>query len=231
MNSWEGAEKRLIALSQGSNKVSAAEEWRHDGLCQNFEQSIACCELSGERKLRFLYLIQNTVTGNKCWVGDKCLLQLRIPVFSRGGRVPVYRVREHLVEQMQSLVTNEALARCTLRAIENNDSALAESIIAWRSNGQVSLFEASLIFNAIEQSRMLTSDVMLPIFLRRNEDVNQLKAIPTWSLWRFWHCLTPEQVQLAQLCGHKPPDAQHGDIVRYQRETDPKTPSKLGRIE
>lgn len=231
MNSLKLAEKRLISLSKAGKRADAALEWRHDGLCQNVEQPIACCELSDASKQRFLYLIQNITTGNKLWVSSKCLISLKIPVYSGGGRVSESRVREHLSSQIQSLLTNEALLRCAFQAIERNDEVLSDAIVKFRMNGQVNLFEASLIFNEIEKSRILTSEVKLPIFLRREEDIAQLKAIPTWTLWRFWHCLTPEQVQLAKMCGHRPPGSKHCKLVQYQRETDKKTPMPEGKVD
>jgi hypothetical protein len=222
VKSCAGAEKKLVALSRSKIIGIATGEWRHDGLCQNLESPIAACDLCANNKLRFAFLIQNQTTHEKMWVGAGCLLRFQIPIYSGGVRVPAHRARDHLAELVQMLVTQEAMARCTMAAMEQQHSALAEAIIQYRMHGRVTVFEASLIFSAVEQANMLTSDVVLPIYLRREEDIEQLRAIPRWSLWRFWHCLKAEQVQLALLCGHKAPTTEHSKLVRYQRQTDTK---------
>ena len=224
MNSCVGAENRLIALSQGTTVVSAAREWRHEGICQNYESALAACDFCSDQALRFTFLIQNTVTGHKAWVGDKCLLALRIPIYSNGERIPDHRARQHLAAQVQCLVTSQAITACTVLALEKRDVLLADAIIQYRNHGRVTIHEASLIFSGIEQCRMLTNDVVLPIYTQRDEDIEQLRSIPSWALWRFWHCLTPEQVKLALCCGHTKPDVLHGELVRYQRETDRSLP-------
>ena len=220
VNSCVGAVDRLLALSQGTKINQASQEWRHDGLCQNFEHPIAKCDLCTDQSLRFTFLIQNTVTGQKAWVGDKCLLALGIPIYQSRVRIPQHRARQHLAAQVQDLVTNQALSVCTMSAFDKADIALADALIQFRFNGRATIQEASLIFAAIEQNMLLTTDVMLPIYTRRDEDIAQLRDIPTWALWRFWHCLTPDQVKLAVSLGHAEPKVQHGTLVKYQRKTD-----------
>ncbi|MGP9797039.1 hypothetical protein ACT3UJ_06740 [Halomonas sp. 86] len=217
VKSCKEAREELVSNSVSDEFRHALHEWRHDGLCQNMESRIAVCALSKE-KLRFAFHIRNSRNGSKLWVGLQALLWLNIPIYDRDQEVAPASVKSYLRSLVQNLVNQEAIARCVVEAMVSNNEPLAHALIQYSKDGVVSPYEASLIFNAIEESGIITSDVMLRIHLRRAEDIDQLKAIPTWSLWRFWHCLTSDQVRLALEFNHRPPGTEHGTLVQYKRD-------------
>lgn len=222
-----GTREKLIAVSRSSTLSEACSEWTHTGFCQNYETPIVRCDLCNRERLRFLFRLEHQHSNRRLWVGAGCILALQLHVMEGGAIVPAHQLRQHLTNKMRSLITQEALSKLAVHAVESRQQSLAAAIIQLQQTGHVSPAYASVIFSGAETLQLSLKDITLSICCRRDEDMEELKAMPTWLVWRFWHCLTAEQQKLAALLGHTKPHTRHAELVSFQRHADKRDRKRL----
>jgi hypothetical protein len=186
-------------------EIQAGEEeffaqWRHTGQFRDHGKPVAACELCGNTRLRYHFLVAHRQTGEAIWVGSQCVLNFELSVGAVLSRQR--RARQEVEEAANLEATRENLTQllAQLQGIYHAASVQEQRHIRWmvgrfQRRGGFSPADMGWLFAAMLASGQSLDPSLFPMILRTKKDRQEIRGLSNSALAWIAPVLTKQQRQ------------------------------------
>ncbi len=196
----------ILPLSVANTLPAAFREWRFTERTEDHGSPIETCQLCGQEQLRYHFEIGNDRTDETLWVGSHCILKFDVAVLREGLRLTPNEAKRRLTE-----LTNEMQLKACISALERlaeaeNNRILDGALDYYKLHGKLTPKYAYVVFWRLKTNGIDHQPSFFKVELKRQKHIDDLRAMPTKRVHRFWPALTTAQRKQAIALGHTAPD-------------------------
>lgn len=191
---WERALAERHPDFEALGERTFFRQWRHTGHFRDHGAARAVCDLCGNTRLRYHFLVAHVETGEALWVGSECVLN-----FS-GGRTAVRARRREAEDAPGPGVSAEEMAAMLdqLHEIYVLGSRSDQRYLRWmvgkfQRRGGFSPADASWLFQAMLVTGVRLEAGLFPLVLHTKKDRQELRELSTGALAWLAPAMTEEQ--------------------------------------
>jgi hypothetical protein len=169
-------------------------QWRHTGHFRDHGAARAVCDLCGNTRLRYHFLVAHVETGEALWVGSECVLN-----FS-GGRSALQARRCEAAEILAEGPSAEQTAAMLdqLHEIYTLGSRSDQRYLRWmvgkfQRRGGFSPADAGWLFQAMLVTGVRLEAGLFPLVLSTKKDRQEIRNLSTGALAWLAPAMTEEQ--------------------------------------
>ena len=141
------------------------------------------------RNLRYHFEIANQNTDATLWVGSHCILQFDVAVLENGRRLSPEQAKRHLAKLTQLMQLNSCIRALEQLAAKKNNPILSGALDYYRRNKKLTPKYAAVGFWKLQAFRIDHHPSFFQVELRRDQHIEDLRAMPTRRVHRFWGAL------------------------------------------
>jgi len=195
----------ILPLSVGDTLPQAFEEWSVTDQVIDHETPHETCELCGQEALRYQFEIQNSLNGNRLWIGSQCIHKFGLSVFEN-GRVLSPELAKKKINRLMEQMRQEACIRVLEAvALAENNGILLNAVQYFKSHKYLSPKQAFVVLWRLRRNGIDHNPSFFKIDLKRNRFKSQLQGMETSRVHVLWPALTSSQREIAFRFGHPPP--------------------------
>lgn len=195
----------ILPHSVADTLPAAFAEWVFTESTVDHESPTETCELCGQQDLRYHFEIANQYTEATLWVGSHCILQFDVAVVERGRRLSPDEAKRHLAKLTQKMQLESCVRALERLASKESSPILSGALDYYRRNKKLTPKYAAVVFWKLQALRIEHHPSFFQVELRRAQHIEDLRAMPTGRVHRFWGALTAAQRRKAVELGHAPP--------------------------
>lgn len=195
----------ILPLSVAGILPAAFGEWSFTENTVDHESPTETCELCGQQDLRYHFEIANQYTDATLWVGSHCILQFDVAVLERGRRLSPTEAKRHLTKLTQQMQLESCIRTLEQLAAKESNPILSGALDYYRKNKRFTPKYAAVVFWKLQAFNVDHHPSFFQVELRRAQDIDDLRQMPTARVHRFWSALTTAQRRKAIELGHPPP--------------------------
>jgi hypothetical protein len=197
----------LHLISIGATLPEAFEEWSFTEKTYDHESPVAICNLCDKDKLRYHFLIQNSITQKKLWVGSHCILQFNLSVFEEGQRLSPSQAQKKLERLTQKMRLESCLKSLEALAIKDGGSSgiLQGALDYYRKNKVLTPKFAAVVLWRLNERGIDHSPSFFKVCLKRADHKRHLKEMKPRMFAFIWPALSSSQKKTALKLGRTPP--------------------------
>lgn len=201
----------ILPLSIADTLPAAFAEWSFTEKTVDHESPVETCELCGQQDLRYHFEIANAYTDASLWVGSHCILQFDVAVLDQGRRLLPDQAKRHLAKLTQQMQLDSCLRALEHLATRESNPILTGALDYYRRNKKLTPKYAAVVFWKLQAFKIDHHPSFFKVELRRDRHIEDLRAMPTRRVHRFWSALSSAQRAKAQSLGHRPPGRDAAD--------------------
>lgn len=202
--SWE---QRLQQRFEGYQKEGTEffRQWAYTGNFRDHGKPLAVCEMCGNSRLRYHYLVAHRTTGEAIWVGSQCVLNFELGEDAQKHRQKIQRdARQAHHEQIhqdrvQSLI--EQLQAAYQKAGQSEQRKIRWMVGKFQRRGAFPPRDAAWLLQVLLVCGVQPEVENFPISLRTKREKAELRGLSVTEKKLVSACLTEEQIQLCAQLG------------------------------
>lgn len=199
MSSWaERAAAAILPLSRAPTLSAALQEWSYSGHFFDLEEADGTCELCGQQDLRYHFEIDNRHTSASLLVGSECIKRFEIAGLDEQGRRLDAAATGKLVNRHRRRLVEDARKQRVMTALltlgRKDPSFDAANFMAFVDDrGSFTPKQVAMIFWRLRTAGVEYRATDWKVRLRRDTDLDQLRAMKPAAYRRITAALTPAQ--------------------------------------
>jgi len=175
-------------------------QWTHTGQFRDHGKPTAVCDLCGNTRLRYHFLVANRLTGEAIWVGSQCVLNFDLPEAAVIARQRHIRKQTEREAQEEITQTHMIAMLAQLQGIYLLASSTEQRRIRWmvgkfQRRGGFSPADLGWLFTAMLASGFQLDAHLFPMILRTKKDWQELRGLSASALAWLTPALTDVQRQ------------------------------------
>jgi len=195
----------ILPLSMASTLPGAFREWRFTERTEDHGRPCETCQLCGQECLRYHFEIGNELTDETLWVGSHCILKFDVAVLKDGMRLSLKDAKRRLIELTNAMQLKSCISALETLAAKEDNRILDGALDYYKRHSKLTPKYANVVFWRLKTNGIDYQPSFFKIELQRQQHIDDLEAMPTGRVHRFWSALTAAQRRKAIELGHAAP--------------------------
>lgn len=169
-------------------------QWTHTGQFRDYGTPKAVCQLCGNTRLRYHFLIAHKATGEALWVGSQCILNFDLSaevVQERKTRAKQQAADEKQYQQLVAVLREVQLVYTLLK--EGDRRKIRWVVGKFQQRGDFSPADLAWLFQVMAICGCVPSFCLYPVTLRSKRDRSELLQMGISGLRLIFPCLSEDQ--------------------------------------
>ncbi len=196
---WKtNSERNLLPLSESTVFVEALKEWSYTGDMEDYDEPVECCELCEKEELRYHFNIENTLNGNRLWVGSQCIDRFKISALDEYGCELDEKESKKKVSTDRSRLIREGEKRAVKKLLHDlqdldDQFHISNFIKYYEERGAFTPKQLATIVWRVSENKLHGRGHGLKMTIRRQREKDQLLEMQGWRVDRLWPYMSSSQ--------------------------------------
>jgi hypothetical protein len=138
-------------------------------------------------------------------VGSHCILKFDVAVLKDGMRLSLKDAKRRLIELTNAMQLKSCISALETLAAKEDNRILDGALDYYKRHSKLTPKYANVVFWRLKTNGIDYQPSFFKIELQRQQHIDDLEAMPTGRVHRFWSALTAAQRRKAIELGHAAP--------------------------